>query len=379
MLTKMLCRWLSLLSGTLVTTAGTCFGEVSWLAGDDTGTTYKALRYNFLIILGFVALGAIFYEYKSKLSKAADDEEKEPLTDMKPSEMLELFVNEGITNLSAAMAAILAQVNYQFLPATHGPMYMFWIFVFGVAILIIGEFVQRSLTKGSMAEYIVNMLNGLNVGSVSWWFGLAMANSTQNLFGAPDGSNSKVTYWMWLVALVFAVLLAQLFNVMSHQVGKGKDDKAYGHVVFSMLKGTPMYSSGWVLNDVVQDRFEGHYLWGTFLWITIGTFVMIQVEHIVHAPSGKVITGSCWADSEKDIFVFANQMSSLLQQTFSFVAGQLAQFALEDWFPVNDFGWFVLGILFQLVGFLVENLRHYYMKDVFKDLSKASNRLLQSF
>jgi len=349
-----------------VTTAGTCLGEVSWLVGEDTGTTWKALRYTCCILVAFVVLGAVFYKYKSKLDAAAKDEEKEPLTEMTPSELLALFVNEGITNLSGAMASILAQVNYQLLPTAHGPWYILWIFVGGVAVLAVGERIQRALKKGSMAEYIMSMLNGLNVGSVSWWLGYAMANVTQNIFGAPDGPSRQLSYWMWLLALLFAILLAQLFNMISHKFSKGADGTPYGHVVFAMLKGTPMYSSGLVLSDVVQVRFRHNYLEGTVLWISIGTIVMTSVEHLVHAPKGKLATGSCWAQSEKDAYLFANQMTSLLQQTFAFICGQLAQFALEDYLQVNDVVWFSLGLAFQVLGFLVEGARHWYLPSLFK-------------
>mmetsp|Transcript_94581 Transcript_94581/g.174073 ORF Transcript_94581/g.174073 Transcript_94581/m.174073 type:complete len:211 (-) Transcript_94581:27-659(-) len=205
-----------------------------------------------------------------------------------------------------------------------------------------------------------------------------MANATQNMFGVPDGPGPKVQYWMWLVALFFAILLAVLFTAISHVSMKGEDGKAYGKVVLSMLKGTPMYSSGWILNDVVQDRYTGHYLWGTCLWITIGVIVLIQVEHFVHAPSGKLATGSCWAETEADAYLFGNQMVSLLQQTFAFVSGQLAQFALEDWFTVNDVEWFLLGFVFQVAGIIVEGARHWYLPMLFKHLEQDSKYLLKT-
>lgn len=373
---KLVGRWFSLLSATLTTLAGACVGNLSSLTGAGTATVGSATRYTICMLVAFCWLGAIFYNHKKALDAAAKDETKDGLTGLTSSEVLALAVDEGIQNITGAMASILAQIWYTFLPISHGPLFILETFLGGCVILYIGERLQRSFTKGTMGEYIMNMLNGLNVGSVSWWVGLAMSNVTQNMFGAPDGESSKVTYTMWLYALVFAAAFMEVVNFLSAKMCQSPDSKPYGHVVFSALKGVPMFSSGWILNNVTQYQYTGEYIYGTFIWIGIASVVIIVLDQIMHMPGFK-LPSSVGADDKKLASLFVTQVVSLLQQTFAFITGQLASFALADYLPSeSNSNWLIIGTVFQVLGFLVESARTRLLPSIFKDAAARDYVLL---
>lgn len=155
---NILSRWFAVLSGTLTITAGNCIANLSFLAGDGTGTWVSALAYTVIMIDG--------------------------LLDLTPSEILSLTVDEGIASVAAAMSLIIAQVWYKLIPSSS-----FIVFAGVCVVVIAGEIWQRSLQKGTMPEFIVQSLNGLNIGSVSWFVGLGLSNHAQNYFGAPDGAS----------------------------------------------------------------------------------------------------------------------------------------------------------------------------------------------
>lgn len=370
-LEKIISRFFAFFSGTLVTTAGTCIGNLSWLLGNGIDDPGKAVQYNTYMLLGFVALGAFFFHKKKALDAAANDETKDGL-DLTPSELLMLTLNEGIQNLTAAMAAIMAQVNYQLMPASQGFGNIFSVFFWGCVVLVVGEGIQRTLKKGSMCEYIVNLLNGLNVGSVSWWLGLALSNFTQERLGASHGSGPSVYYWMFFVSLIFGVVLVEIFTwLQSTKLGKSKDGKPYADVLFSMLKGTPLYSAGWVLDNVVEYRWTDHYIGGTFLWMIISPVVLVPLQHVVHLEKSKLAPGH-WHATKEDMWGFANQMVALMGQILAFVTGNLAGNALAQIFPdASDFAWILLGVICQALGFLVEGARTRWLPTLFKDAGEA--------
>merc|ERR1740130_1237919 len=208
----------------------------------------------------FLVLNMFFFRNKKALDDASKDEKKEGVLDMTPSELLSLTVDEAITNLSSAMASIVAGLWFGLFPATHTLM----ILCGGSAILMLGESLQLTLTKGSLGCFQLQSLNALNCGSVSWWMGFAMSNVTQLWCGASTPGQLK--YWMWGVALIIGGANMELVNYLSVHVCGTSDMKPYGSMFFKMLKGVPMFSSGLILNNIVQQRWANDYATGTAVW-----------------------------------------------------------------------------------------------------------------
>lgn len=364
---KVVARVFALLSGTLTTLAGTAIGNLSFLAGEGTKTIGGAAQFTAVMGLAFAALGAIMYWHKQSFAAAEADEEKDGVTGLTPSEARSLAVDEGVNNLTGAMASILAQAWFQLLPGMDTPIGILEVFLGGAATLVLGEWLQRSLAKDSMAEYIVALWNGLNVGSVSWWIGFAASDYTQNCLGAPDGSSSKVAYWMYLVALVIALVLMALFNTLSALLGKSpeEDCKPYGHIVCTMLKGVPMFSSGFILSNVVQNRYDAEFIVGTCVWMVLSTLIVVAFERIL--KTSKLVPGANLGEG-KALYHFSTSAVSLLQQTFAFVVGNLAGSALAMYASsAKDPAWVTLGALFQVLAFMVESARTRCLPAFFKD------------
>merc|ERR1711869_77167 len=102
-----------------------------------------------------------------------------------------------------------------------------------------------------------------------------------------------------------------------------------------MLKSVPMYSSGLILCNVVQNRFANDYLAGTFLWIAISTVVVVTLDQIFHNPiskSAKLSPGSCYSEGKLQ-HRFAAEAVSLLGQSLAYLCGSTAGFALAVYRP----------------------------------------------
>jgi len=349
------------MSGMLTTLAGSCIGHTTILVGTGAGDFRFAIKYTVVMIMVLVALGSILYIHKKKLHAAVQDEEKDSLTGYSPSEYLALGVDDGIRNLTGAMASVLVNIWFKKLPWTHGLSFFIETLVVGVLALILGETIQLWMTKGSMGRYIMKMLNGLLVGIVSWWLGFSLSNETQNIFGAPDGPSKDVNYKMFIVALFCACINMELFNIISAKLCKNKEGHPYGFIIFSAIKGTPMFSAGLVLNNVVQYRYgPNDYLSGTLIWVVIAAVFIITFDQIAQMPA--LTEAKILYYGPKVAHQFGRATVSLLGQIFAFVCGSMASSALMECLaPMSDALWIAYFAFFQLLGCTVEFARHQWL------------------
>lgn len=352
-------RWFSLLSATLTITAGNCVGSLSFLSGDGGGKWLSALVYTIIMMAAMVFLGAVFFQQKKGLDAASKNEAKDGLLDLTPSEILALTVDEGITSLTAAMSMIIAQVWYNLIPSGT-----YIVFAGGFVLVVTGEIWQRSLQKGTLAEFLVQSLNGLNIGSVAWFVGLGLSNRAQNYFGAPDGASSKVAWWMWLICVLNSTAVFELINVISTKLsGRDEHGKPYGANIFAMLQGVSMYSSAWILNNILKDRLSKYYIISTCISIIFSSFAVVTVDQFAHHPS----SGYAFYADAKNMYLLASKLSSALGQYLAFISGQLASFALAQYFPSeSNLRWSLLAAGFQLLALLIEGSRTTWLHSLFK-------------
>jgi hypothetical protein len=359
---KIIDRLFSLSSATL---AGAASNSIQNTLPQTQETLAGAIYYTIVLVAVFLVLGVVFFKFRKDLNSSEADEDKDGLTDMTPKELALLTVDEGINNFTAAIAAVLATVWFALAPVQDVQL-ICWTFAIGLIILFFGEWVQLELTKGSMAEYIWQLLNGLNQGNVSWFIGLAMSNYTEHIFGADNtGRASHLYYWHWLVGLIVGVCLMEVFNVLSSKLPKTAASKAYGSFIVAMLKGIPMYSSGWILNDLVQYRWNHAYIEGTIIWCLQSAVLVTLFDQILHLRSAGTCFGMVPQDDAKFVYTLTNDTVSLLQQTFAFICGNMAGF-IDLPFTENPAGWVVWAVLFQVAAFAIQGARTYWLPKVFK-------------
>jgi hypothetical protein len=377
---KRVSRWFSFLSGTLTTLAGGCVGDIYPLTGD---ANQFLVTYNIGLLIVFFMLGAIFYKYKKALNSAVADETKDGLTGLTPSEGLALTVDEGITNLAAAIASLMAQ-------NLHDHLY-FWddyqegqtivvSCLVGCVVLLLGEYIQRLLTKGSMVEYIVNMFNGLNVGSVAWWVGYDISSLIQTMSGTGPVPK-EVGYWMWLVTLFFALVFMEFVHSLSANFRRGTDGKPYGHILLTAVKSIPMYASGFVLYNIEFWKYKDNYVLATLILTIVGSVGVVSLEQLIRKPCFKVPSNYFAADAKLESY-FMTQTVTLLQHTFAFVAGQLGTIALTNYVDtvapdgVGSRGWLTIGFSIQVLAFAIESARTRCLPKVLKDAATPASELV---
>jgi hypothetical protein len=359
---KIIDRLFSLSSATLAGAASNC---IQMSLPQEEETVKDAMYLTLVLLVVFLVLGVVFFKFRKKLNSSETDEDKDGLTDMTPNELALLTLDEGINNFTAAIAAVIAAVWFALAPVQDGQL-ICWTFVIGLIILLFGEWIQLELTKGSMAEYVWQLLNGLNQGNVSWFIGLAMSNYTEHSFGADNaGRASRLRYWHWFVGLVLGVCLMEVFDVLSSKMPKTAASKAYGSFIVGMLKGIPMYSSGWILNDLVQYRWDHEYIEGTIVWCCMSAVLVTFFDQILHLRSAGTCFGMLPQDDAKFLYGMTNDTVSLLQQTFAFICGNMAGF-IDLPFTGNSAGWVVWAVLFQVAAFAVQAARTFELPKVFK-------------
>lgn len=377
-LAKVLDRWFSLLGATLAGAASNCIQNT--IPSQDQESLDSAIYYTVILLVVFVILGAVFFRFKKKLESSETDEDKDGLTGMTPKELLSLTVDEGINNFTAAIAAVLSAVWFG-LATVKGLELICWTFVIGIIILLFGEWIQLELTKGSMAAYIWQLLNSLNQGNVSWFIGLAMSNYTEHLFGANNtGRAYLLCYWHWFVGLIVGLVLMEIFTFVSSTLPKADDSKPYGSFICTMLKGIPMYASGWILNDLVQYRWSNSYVMGTFVWCCMSAVLVVSFDQFLHMRSASTCFGIVPHDDVKFVYIMTKETVSLLQQTLAFICGNMAGF-IQLPFTESAAGWIawiVWAILFQVVAFLFQGARTSWLPKAFKAVDAREVRLTSS-
>lgn len=363
--------WLQLLSRSFALLSGV-FATLAWASAyyalGDTGNldVKGASEYTACMLGVFSLLAAVSFRYKKQLEAASQLEAKEGVLELSPSEMLALTVDDGISNLTSAMASILAGLWFGLVPSMSSAMSAAVFLGAGSVVLLVGEAIRRSLQKGSLAEYVVNLLNGLNISSVSWWVGYPLSNFTQDRLGASAGGSAKVQYWMWGIAFLVACINMEILAFVATKIPKGADGKVYGNSVLRMLKGVPLYASGLILYNITQFRFKGNYIVGTLLWLGISTVVVVGFDQIMHLPGHKLSpVRSCAA--EKDVAELCDEALSLMGQTLAYVCGQLAASALAALVPGDSvLVWLLFAVAFQVVSWVLQDLRTGCLPAVFK-------------
>lgn len=179
---------------------------------------------------------------------------------------------------------------------------------------------------------------------------------------------------MWFVAFLNSIAVFELINIISTKLCKlGENGKPYGTSFFTMLQGISMYTSAWILNNIVKDRFEHYYIIGTILWITFSSLAVVTVDQITHRPQTVFAPGAFYADA-KNVYLLASKLSSALGQYLAFVCGQVASFALAQYLPSeNNLWWCLLAAIFQVLALLIEGARTTWLHTLFK--APVSTRL----
>lgn len=377
-------RWFALISGTLAIVASQCVSNL--FAATGNLNLRGACNYTAIMLSVFSVLSALFYCHKKSLNEAAKDEEKEGLMNLTPSEALDLTVNEGLNNLTNAMASILAGLWFGILQL-GGILNTFKILYGGCAVLLIGEALQRQLKPGGLAEYVVNMLNGMNCGNVSWWLGYSVSNNIQNWFGCPNGQSACLSYWVFAASFVWATINLEFINFLSTKTPKTGAGAAYGKLLFTMLKGYPMFATGLVLNNIVQFQDSHAYVSGTVFWSCLTVVAVLAFDQFVHMPSYKALANAYISDP-KEVMALVNEVVTLIGQVLSFIVGQLATFALAEHFKTGIIPtgavciqgkagrtfcasktvifWCVFAAFWQVLSFLFQSARTQCLPRIFK-------------
>lgn len=357
-------RWFALLSAV--------FATLAWKSAyDSLGHTSslsvkEAAEYTACLLGVFAVLAAASYRYKKQLDAASQLEEKEGVLELTPSELLALTVDDGISNLTSAMASILAGLWLALVPSMSSSMSAAVFLGAGSVVLLIEEALRRSLQKGSLAEYIVIVVNGLTISTVSWWVGYPLSKFIQGALGAPAGESAKIQYWMWGVAFLAASVNMEILSFIATKLPKGADGKVYGNSVLRMLKGLPLYASGLILYNITQFNFKGNYLVGTLIWLSISSVVLVGSDQLMHLPGHRLSPArSCAA--EKDVAEFSDEALNLMGQTLSYVCGQLGASALAALVPgAHMLVWLLFSVAFQVVSLVLQDLRTSCLPVVFK-------------
>lgn len=363
--------WLRIFSRSFALLSGV-FATLAWQSAydalGDTGNldVKGAAEYTACMLGVFSLLAALSFRYKKQLDAASQLEEKEGVLELSPSELLALTVDDGISNLTSAMASILAGLWFGLVPSMDsGPSAAVFLGA-GSVVLLIGEAIRRSLQKGSLSEYIVNLLNGLNICSVSWWVGYPLSNFIQVRLGASAGGSAEVQYWMWAIAFLAACINMELLSFVATKIPKGADGKVYGNSVLRMLKGVPLYASGLILYNITQFGFKGNYHVGTLVWLGISSVVVVGFDQTMHLTEHKLSPVRCCAE-RKDVEEFADEAVTLMGQTLSYVCGELGASALAALVPgAHMLVWLLFTVAFQVVSLVLQDLRTGCLPTVFK-------------
>lgn len=367
MLQEVFSRWFALLSG--------IFATLAWHAayeslGDTGSLSVKCVKGAAIYTAGmlgvFSLLAAVSFRYRKQLEAASQTEAKEGVLQLSPSDLMALTVDDGISNLTSAMSSMLAGIWFGLAPSMPSAVSAAVFMGAGSVVLLIGEAIRRSLQKGSAAEYIMNLLNGLNISSVSWWVGYPLSNFTQEILGVSAGESSKVKYWMWGVAFVAATINIEILSAIATRIPKGADGKVYGNSVLRMLKGVPLYSSGLILYNITQLQFEDNYLVGSLIWLVISSVAIVFSDQVMRMAEGKLSNISCCADP-KDFVELGDEAVSLLGQTMSYVCGQLGSSALAAMLPkASALLWLLFTAVFQIVSMALQDARTDCLPTMFK-------------
>eukprot|EP00931_Biecheleriopsis_adriatica_P087435 TRINITY_DN61907_c0_g1_i1.p1 TRINITY_DN61907_c0_g1~~TRINITY_DN61907_c0_g1_i1.p1 ORF type:complete len:372 (-),score=62.60 TRINITY_DN61907_c0_g1_i1:84-1199(-) len=358
-------RWFALLSGVFATLAWKASYEI---LGDTSNLDVKkAAIYTVCMLAVFALIAALSFQYKKQLDAASQAEKKDGMLDMTPSELVALTVDEGISNLTSAMASMLAGLWFSFVPSMSSMLAACVFLGSGCTVLLLGEAIQRLLQKGTGTEYIVSLLNGLNVGSVSWWVGYPLSNFTQSRLGGAPGESAEVEYWMWGVALLLSAINMEILSYISLKLPKGSDGKVYGALIVRTLKGVPLYSSGIILYNITQYRYGDMYLVGTLIWLGISSVAVVLTDHLLHMPGYKLSPARFYAE-EKVAFDICNDAVTLLGQTLAYTCGQLGGSALVAMVPGASVSlWIIFALAFQLFSIVLQEARTRCLPAVWKE------------
>jgi len=139
-----------------------------------------------------------------------------------------------------------------------------------------------------------------------------------------------------------------------------------------------MFASAVILSNITQDRCKNSYVFGTLLWISLSTVIMLFLDQIVHTnPLGSFapVKNVAALITTSQLYALCTEAISILGQSFAFVCGNLAGSAIGDPSSQNNFMWVVWAVIFQIVGLQIEAARTKYLpKAMASPASSGSTR-----